>query len=88
MLIVLMIITVLIILLIPNLTDKSTQVHDRGCEALISTVQSQVHAFQLDTGKLPSSLTALTNAKYIRDDQTTCKNGTKLKYDANDGIVN
>ncbi|MBD1222742.1 prepilin-type N-terminal cleavage/methylation domain-containing protein [Virgibacillus halodenitrificans] len=36
MLIVLMIISVLIILIVPNLSGKSKQVHDKGCEALVN----------------------------------------------------
>lgn len=87
MLIVLMIITVLIILIIPNLTDKSAQVHDKGCDALISTVQAQVHSYQLDHGKLPVSLNSLVTENYISNNQQTCKNGNHLQYDPVKGIV-
>lgn len=87
MLIVLMIITVLIILFIPNLTNKSSEVHDKGCEALVATVQTQVHAYQLDEGKLPGSLSALETAGYIREDQQACQNGVTLTYDPLEGIV-
>lgn len=88
MLIVLMIITVLIILLIPNLTDRSTQVHDKGCKALVATVQAQVNAYQLDVGKLPTSLDELANAKYIKNDQKKCSNGKELSYNNSNGVVN
>lgn len=85
MLIVLMIITVLIILIIPNITDKSKDVHSKGCEALVATVQAQVNAYQLDKGVLPSTLNSLVTEDYITSEQTTCQNGKTLNY--NSGIV-
>lgn len=80
MLIVLMIITVLILLIIPNLANRSTDVHDKGCEALVGLVQGQVSAYQLDTGSLPSSLDELVEKEYIEAEQTTCQNGNALTY--------
>jgi len=87
MLIVLMIITVLIILLIPNLSTRSEDVHSRGCEALINTVQAQVQAYQLDKGKLPTSLTQLATENYIEEEQKTCPNEKELQYNASNGKV-
>ncbi|MEI3611715.1 competence type IV pilus major pilin ComGC [Pseudogracilibacillus sp. SO30301A] len=78
MLIVLTIITVLIILIVPNLTDRSEAVHEEGCEALRETVQAQVSAYQLENGKLPSSLSTLERSGFISKDQQTCKNGKNL----------
>lgn len=86
MLIVLLVITVLIILFIPNLTDQSSAVHDKGCEALVQTVQSQVYAYQLDHGKLPSSLQVLVNEQYISNDQLACQNNKSLKM-SEEGVV-
>jgi|SRR5699024_3775777 len=86
MLIVLTIITVLILLIIPNVTDKSTDVHETGCEALVQTVQAQVSAYQLDNGKKPTSLDVLRRADYISAEQMECKNGTKLTLN-NKGTV-
>ncbi len=78
MLIVLTIITVLIILIVPNLTDRSEAVHEEGCEALKETVQAQVSAYQLENGKLPSSLSTLERSGFITEDQQKCKNGKSL----------
>jgi|SRR5690625_1527651 len=79
MLIVLTIITVLILLVVPNLTNKSKSVHETGCEALRNTVQAQVSAYQLDEEELPTALSTLVDAKYITTDQTECKNGDTLE---------
>nr|WP_100011180.1 competence type IV pilus major pilin ComGC [Lentibacillus sediminis] len=74
MLIVLMIISVLIILIVPNLGDKSADVNDTGCEALAKMVESQVALYQLEEGSLPDDLNDLVD-QYITEDQTSCSNG-------------
>lgn len=84
MLIVMMIISVLIILIVPNLSDRSKDVNEKGCEALVSVVQAQVEAYKLEKGKLPTSLSDLT-PDFITDDQKTCKNGGELTI--SDGVV-
>ncbi|HEX6594438.1 MAG TPA: competence type IV pilus major pilin ComGC [Bacillota bacterium] len=82
MLIVLLVISVLIILIIPNLSGKSTEVHDKGCVALVSVVQAQVDAYYLDEGNYPSSLNVLVRKGYITEDQKTCPNQKQLVYSA------
>lgn len=77
MLIVLMIISVLIILIIPNLGEKSDDVHDKGCEALVSLVQAQADAFHIDENRDPS-MQDLLDGNYITKDQKTCSNGANL----------
>ncbi|MBY7143382.1 prepilin-type N-terminal cleavage/methylation domain-containing protein [Virgibacillus sp. NKC19-3] len=81
MLIVLMIISVLIILFIPNLSDRSGDVHGTGCDALISLVQSQVELYELEEGSKPGTIQALVDNEYITPDQTECSNGNTLSID-------
>lgn len=78
MLIVLMIISVLIILIIPNLSEKSKGVYDQGCEALVKVVQTQVESYYLDKGSYPLSLDAMVTEKYITAEQKTCSNNKAL----------
>ncbi|GIO23145.1 competence type IV pilus major pilin ComGC [Oceanobacillus sp. J11TS1] len=86
MLIVIMVISVIMILIIPNLGKKTGDVHTKGCDALISVVQAQADAYQIDTGNMPSSLDQLQSADYITADQLTCSNGDKLSI--SNGVVN
>ncbi|WP_087971668.1 competence type IV pilus major pilin ComGC [Oceanobacillus rekensis] len=79
MLIVLMVISVLIILIVPNLGDKSSEVHSKGCEALASTVQSQVETYYIDKNKYPATLDELV-PDYINDEQKSCQNNEDLNY--------
>src|SRR5699024_1491869 len=78
MLIVLMIITVLIILIVPSLANRTKEVNAESCDALQKSVHAQVNVYQLEENKLPDTLKDLVDKKYITSEQTTCKDGTKL----------
>jgi competence protein ComGC len=84
MLIVMMIISVLIILIVPNLSGRSKDVNEKGCEALVTVVQAQVEAYQLEKGKKAATLDDLVPA-FISNEQKTCKNGDTLSL--KDGVV-
>ena len=85
MLVVLMIISVLIILIVPNLSNQTKTVNSKRCEALISVVQSQTNAYYLEKGSYPSSIDTLASEKFIKNEQKTCPNDKNLKID--NGIV-
>lgn len=85
MLIVLMIISVLIILIVPTLSDSSKDINKKGCDALVTVVQAQVNLYQLEKGKLPADLSTLVNDKYINEEQRKCSNGMELTY--SNGVV-
>lgn len=88
MLIVLMIVSVLMLLIIPNLGNKGKEVKDKGCEALVSVVQTQVDSYYLENNEYPSDMDVLVDDKYIRPNQKQCPNSeTTLVYDAVDGKV-
>ncbi|HEY4602630.1 MAG TPA: competence type IV pilus major pilin ComGC [Cerasibacillus sp.] len=89
MLIVLMIISVLIILIVPNLTGKTKEVNTKGCDALVAVVQAQVESYALDNGSFPPSLQTLVSEEYITDQQLYCGNAADnpLRYDPEKGRV-
>lgn len=87
MLIVLTIISVLIILIVPSLSNSSKDINQKGCEALVSVVQAQVYLYQLQEGVLPTDLAELVKHDYINSDQTSCSNNNKLLYDSVKGKV-
>lgn len=82
MLIVLMIISVLIILIVPNLGKKGKEVNEKGCHALVSVVQAQTDAYILEKGSAPTSLDVLVNDGYIKEEQKTCSNNKVLSINA------
>ncbi|MCM3738744.1 prepilin-type N-terminal cleavage/methylation domain-containing protein [Oceanobacillus luteolus] len=72
MLIVMLIISVLLILIIPNLTSQSKNVNDKGCDALVAVVQAQADAYYLDKGQTASSIQTLIENNYLEENQKTC----------------
>ncbi|MDQ0156402.1 competence type IV pilus major pilin ComGC [Robertmurraya andreesenii] len=85
MMIVLLVISVLLIITIPNITKHNSTINSKGCKAFVKMVEAQVQAFEMDKNKLPSSLEELQKEKYIN--QTTCPNGDKVEIGAK-GEVN
>lgn len=81
MLIVLLIISVLIILIVPNLSKRSGNVHEKGCSALIKVVQAQVDLYIFEEGSKPNELDDLVSENYLTEDQLICGNGKELVYE-------
>ncbi|WNF37793.1 competence type IV pilus major pilin ComGC [Bacillaceae bacterium IKA-2] len=78
MMIVMMIITALLLIAIPNMTTNNKLAQEKGCDATIALVQAQVGAYQIEEGKLPLDLEVLVTDKYV--DKVECPNGTKLTF--------
>lgn len=79
MLIVLLVISVLLIITVPNLSKHNETIRKKGCEALIVTAEAQVEAYYLENNTYPS-LSDLTTEGYLKE--TTCPNGDELTIDA------
>ncbi len=60
MMIVLLIISVLILIAIPNVTKHSKSIDAKGCAAYLKMAQGQVEAYKMDMKKLPRSNTVLS----------------------------
>jgi competence protein ComGC len=78
MLIVLLIISVLIILIVPNLSSSSKGIDDKGCEALVSVVQTQVNLFYLEKRRYPTNIDEMVKSNYLTADQIECSNNEKF----------
>ncbi|MFC0561654.1 competence type IV pilus major pilin ComGC [Halalkalibacter alkalisediminis] len=85
MLIVLMIISVLLLIIVPNMSKNTDVANGKGCEATVKLLQAQVHAFKLETGNLPLTLEALEAGNYV--EKTTCPNGATVGYEPSTGKV-
>ncbi|MGI8316157.1 competence type IV pilus major pilin ComGC [Halobacillus mangrovi] len=75
MLIVLLVISVLLIITVPNLSKHNETIREKGCEALIVTAEAQVEAYYLEEKSYPT-IEQLTTGGYLKD--TTCPNGDEL----------
>ncbi|HSJ36607.1 MAG TPA: competence type IV pilus major pilin ComGC [Planococcus sp. (in: firmicutes)] len=74
MLIVMLIITVLIAIAIPNVSKQTSAVDEKGCKAFVQMVQGQVESYRMDEKAIPS-ITDLVAEGYLKTDETKCPNG-------------
>lgn len=77
MLIVMLIITVLIAIAIPNVTKQTENVDKKGCEAFVHMVQGQVESYKMDEKKVPT-MTDLEDKGYLKTGETKCPNGAPV----------
>ena len=85
MLVVLFIISILILVTIPNVSKHFASVDEKGCSAYILMLQGQVEAYKLNEGQTPSSIDELVSEGYIKDSNPKCPDNTVIKIE--NGIV-
>lgn len=84
MMLVLVIISILLLIVVPNLTKNQELASEKGCEATIEMVKTQLIAYQIEHNSLPGSIADL-EGEYV--DTVTCPDGTKLALDGQEVIV-
>ncbi|WP_080845133.1 competence type IV pilus major pilin ComGC [Cytobacillus gottheilii] len=82
MMIVLLVISVLLIITVPNVTQHNSKINSKGCEAFIQMVQAQVQAYEMDHKELPASVQDLADKGYMNENQLTCQNGDEIVISA------
>lgn len=85
MLIVLFVISILMIITIPNITKNQSAIKSKGCEAFVQMVQGQVQAYEIDHNKWPTNVDELKNGNYLT--QTSCPNGDVIQIDENGKVT-
>jgi competence protein ComGC len=85
MLIVLFIISVLILVTVPNVTKHFASIDEKGCDAYISMVQAQVEAYKIDYLKYPT-VKQLQEEGYVKG-EVTCPNGNIVVINSDTGEV-
>ncbi len=85
MLVVLMIISVPLLIALPNMTKNTDLAGDKSCDATRKLVQTQVSAYEVEHGQLPRSLDTLVQEGYV--DQVTCASGKTLRLEGKNVII-
>ncbi|WP_445490472.1 competence type IV pilus major pilin ComGC [Niallia sp. 03133] len=75
MMIVLLVISILLLITIPNVTKHNSKINTTGCDAFIKMVQAEVQSYYMDTNEYPVDMDALADAGYVQEGQKTCPNG-------------
>lgn len=76
MLIVLAVITLLLILVVPNLADQNENIHKNSEETLIKMAENQTQVYFIETGKKPTSIKQLVDEGYLSTDEIA--NGKRI----------
>lgn len=76
--IVLLIISILLIIIIPNISKQSETVKSTGCQAQVKMVAGQVEAYTLKHDAKPNSINDLVSDGFIKENQLTCKSGQNI----------
>ena len=86
MLIVLFIISVLVIITVPNVTKHFATVDEKGCEAFVKMVQGQVEAYKIDHHEVPT-MDSLVKNNYLNENETACPNGDLIEIKTDGQVV-
>jgi competence protein ComGC len=78
MIIVLSVITLVFLLTLPNIQQKQQIIDDKGCEALVEVVNSQILLFRINTDSEVSDLQQLVDEGYLKTKQLQCPNGQTI----------
>lgn len=81
MVVVLLIVSALFLLTIPNVSKVITSVDNKACNALTKVVDSAIVQFKLEWGRYPNSMNDLYSAGYIDENQMKCSNGNTLSIE-------
>lgn len=76
MMIVLLIISILLLIAVPNMTKSNTVVKQKSCEATLKLLQSQVAQYEMENNQPLPDLVTLQTGGYV--DQITCPDGGTL----------
>lgn len=74
------VILVILLLVIPNVTNKNKLIKDKSCDAQVEVVNSQITLYEIEHGSLPTSISDLTSGEkpYLKEKQAICPNGNKI----------
>ena len=79
MLVVLLIISILILVTIPNVSKHFASIDEKGCDAYILMLQGQVEAYKLNHNVYPASVSDLIEEDYIMEEDLKCPDNTEIK---------
>lgn len=85
MMIVLLVISVLLIITVPNIASHSSNINKKGCEAYMKMVETQIQAYKIDKKVIPT-IGQLYEGGYLKNEGAACPDGTPIEITA-DGSV-
>ena len=88
MLLVLLIISLLLILIIPNIAKQTAHIQTTGCDAQVKMVNSQIEAYTLKHNRNPNNIEELIAEGFIKEGQKNCKSGQTISISNGEAVAN
>lgn len=82
MMIVLLIISILLIITVPNVAKHQATIQGKGCEAYVHLIEGQIQAYKLEFGVYPETIEDLVLKGYLPESNQAC--GTSKSLMIND----
>ena len=77
MMIVMLIVALLLLITLPNIQQKEKIIRNKGCEALLEIVNSQIMLYEIDQLETPTSVQEL-DFGYLKKGQDTCPDHSQV----------
>lgn len=87
MMIVMLIISILLIITIPNIAKHNVSINDKGCQAFVKMVQAEEQSFEMDKKRVPTGVEELVTEGYLKPENKGCPDGKTDIQIAADGTV-
>lgn len=86
MMIVMLVITVILAITIPNIFNQRQAVESKGCDAYIRVVESQVQSYKMKHETIPT-VTNLAEVGFITGDELKCPDGRNISIEENGQVI-
>jgi len=86
MMIVMLIISILLFITIPNVAKHNSNINNKGCEAYVKMVQAQVQSYKMENSNKVPTINDLITAGYLNSDKG-CPNGQPVTIDAEGNVT-
>lgn len=79
MILVLSVISLIFLITLPNIQQKNKIIQNKGCNALVKVVDSQILLYELEHLETPTSIHDLIDEGYLDEGQNRCPNGDMIE---------
>lgn len=77
MMIVLLIVTVILLITLPNIQQKESIIREKGCQSLLKVIDSQILLYEIENNSTPT-MNDLISQGYLTQSQSRCPNGDSV----------
>ncbi|WAA10431.1 competence type IV pilus major pilin ComGC [Fervidibacillus albus] len=78
MMIVLFVVTILLLITVPNVTKNQQTISEKGCDGMVKMVEAQIQAYYIDHHSLPTSISDLVSNGYL-EGTPACPDGSTIE---------